>query len=71
MKKICFSLALCLGVLTLSGCFSSSRSNVTVHESTSISKGQELTDLQKALKEGAVTEREYERVRAILLKRPY
>ncbi|MFZ4482002.1 MAG: hypothetical protein ACOYNZ_19160 [Rhodoferax sp.] len=71
MKKIYLTLVLCVGLVTLSGCFSSSRSNVTVHESTSISKGQELTDLQKALKEGAVTEREYESVRAILLKRPY
>jgi Zn-dependent membrane protease YugP len=71
MKKIYLSLALCLGMVTLSGCFSSSRSNVTVHESTSISKGQELTDLQKAFKEGAVTEREYETVRTILLKRDY
>jgi len=71
MKKIFGSLALCLLVLTVSGCFSSSRSNVTVHESTSISKGQELTDLQKALNEGALTTSEYETVRNILLKRPY
>jgi hypothetical protein len=71
MKSIYISLAFCLGLLPLSGCFSSSRSNVTVHESTSISKGQELTDLQRALKEGAVTEGEYETVRKMLLKRPY
>jgi hypothetical protein len=71
MKRIYLCLAVCLGLLTLNACVSSSRSNVTVHESTSISKGQELTDLQKALKEGAVTEREYETVRSILLKRPY
>lgn len=71
MKTIYFILALCLGVVTMSGCVSSSRSNVTVHESTSISKGQELTDLQKALAEGAVTDSEYEAVRSILLKRPY
>jgi len=71
MRKIYLCLVVFLGLLTLSACVSSSRSNVTVHESTSISKGQELTDLQKALKEGAVTEREYERVRTILLKRPY
>lgn len=71
MKKIYSSLALGLVVLTLSGCVSSSRSNVTVQESTSISKGQELTDLQRALREGAVTEDEYESVRKTLLKRPY
>ncbi len=71
MKKIYFGLAMCLGVLTLSGCFSSSRSNVTVHESTSISKGQELSDLQKALKEDALTNSEYESVRKTLLMRPY
>jgi len=71
MKRIYGSLVLCLGMLMLSGCVSSSRSNVTVHESTSISKGQELTDLQKALAQGALTENEYESVRKTLLKRDY
>ena len=71
MKKliVCCA-ALVFGTLVTSGC-SSSRTNVTVQESTSISKGQELTDLQRALNEGAITEREYERVRGILFKRPY
>ncbi|MBP9906696.1 MAG: hypothetical protein KBF66_14135 [Rhodoferax sp.] len=71
MKKliVCCA-ALVFGTLVTSGC-SSSRSNVTVHESTSISKGQELTDLQRALNEGAITEREYESVRKVLLNRPY
>ena len=71
MKKliVCCA-ALVFGTLVMSGC-SSSRSNVTVHESTSISKGQELTDLQRALNEGAITEREYESVRKVLLNRPY
>ena len=71
MKKlIVWCAALVIGSLVMGGC-SSSRSNVTVHESTSISKGQELTDLQRALNEGGNTEREYESVRKVLLNRPY
>ena len=69
-KPIVCCAALAFGALLISGC-SSSRSNVTVHESTSISKGQELTDLQRALNEGAITDREYESVRKVLLNRPY
>ena len=52
------SAAIALGVLfgALAGC-SSSRSNVTVQESTKISKGQELTDLQRARQAGAINAR--------------
>ena len=71
MKKLtACGAALVFGALLISGC-SSSRTSVTVHESTSISKGQELSDLQRALNEGAITDREYESVRKVLLNRPY
>ena len=43
---------------------------VKVEQSTQISKGWELKDLQKALDAGAVTKDEYERIRQKLLKRP-
>jgi hypothetical protein len=43
---------------------------VKVQGTTTISKGQELTDLQRALNEGALTQEEYDRVRAKLMKRP-
>ena len=42
---------------------------VRVEQSTQISKGWELKDLQKALDKGAVTPEEYERIRQKLLKR--
>ena len=38
--------------------------------STSISKGTELTDLQRALSEGAVTQDEYEALRRAIMRRP-
>ena len=55
--------------LTLTGCVSSSKSKVTVTGTTTISKGQELTDLQRALDAGAISQRDYDSVRAKLLKR--
>jgi len=63
---LALALAACLGV---AGCASSSKANVTVTGTTTISKGQELTDLQKALDEGAISQRDYDKVRAIILKR--
>jgi hypothetical protein len=60
------ALALLLG---LSGCGSSSKANVTVKGTTTISIGQELLDLKRALDEGAINQRDYDKVRAILLER--
>lgn len=51
----------------LGGC-SSSRTAVTVQENTTITKGQELIDLQRALEVGAVTKKEYETVRRIIMR---
>lgn len=62
--------ALLLAAIALAACSSSSRSVVTVQESTTITKGQELVDLQRALTEGAVTEREFERLRQVIMDRP-
>ena len=65
-----FLLALALvASLAVAGCGSTSRANVTVTGTTTISKGQELTDLQRALDAGAISQRDYENVRAIILKR--
>ena len=52
----------------LSGCGGST--NVKVQGTTTISKGQELSDLQRALAEGAVTQNEYNTVRKKILQRP-
>ncbi len=54
--------------LTAAGC-SSSRTAVTVQEGTQITKGKELTDLQRALEAGAVTQKEYETVRRAIMRR--
>jgi hypothetical protein len=57
-------------VLLLAVCANSSRSVVTVQDATSITKGKELIDLQRALNEGALTPSEYERVRQTIMARP-
>jgi hypothetical protein len=62
------SLALAL-LLGLAGCGSSSKASVTVKGTTTISTGQELLDLKRALDEGAISPRDYDKVRAILLDR--
>ena len=56
-------------VLMLAGC-GTSRSVVTVQDATGITKGQELVDLQRALNDGALTAREYESLRRIIMERP-
>ena len=43
---------------------------VTVQGTTTISKGQELSDLQSALQAGAIDDKEYESLRQRILKRP-
>jgi hypothetical protein len=44
--------------------------NVQVQGTTQISKGQELTDLQRALSEGAINQAEYDALRAKIMRRP-
>jgi len=64
-------LALCASLLccaALTAC-STHRTDVIVESSTKITEGQQLIDLQRALDQGAVTQREYDEVRAKLLKR--
>lgn len=55
--------------LMSAGCVSRSRADVTVTGTTTVSKGQELTDLQRALEAGAISQADYEKVRAKILKR--
>jgi ABC-type glycerol-3-phosphate transport system substrate-binding protein len=56
-------------LISLCGCGSSSKASVTVKGTTTISTGQELLDLKRALDEGAISQRDYDKVRAILLDR--
>jgi hypothetical protein len=55
--------------IATTGCGSSSKANVTVTGTTTISTGQELIDLKRALDEGAISQRDYDKVQKILLDR--
>jgi outer membrane murein-binding lipoprotein Lpp len=59
------SIAACV---VTTGCVSRSHADVTVTGTTTISKGQELSDLQRALEAGAISQADYENVRAKILK---
>jgi hypothetical protein len=61
-------IATLLAGTVLTGC--GGDTNIKVQGTSTISKGQELTDLQRALNEGALTQDEYESVRAKIFKRP-
>jgi hypothetical protein len=56
-----------LAAVAASGC--GGDTYVKVQGTTTVSKGQELIDLQDALNEGAINKDEYDRLRAIILKR--
>lgn len=60
--------ALALGLaLALAGCFGG---GAKVDQSiTTVSKGKELEDLKRALDEGAINQKEYEALRAKVMKR--
>ncbi|MBE9607952.1 hypothetical protein [Chitinilyticum piscinae] len=55
----------CLLLLTACG----STTNVKVQGVTTVSKGQELVDLKRALDEGAISQQEYDKLQTIILKR--
>ena len=57
-----------LALAILAGC--GGDTYVKVEGTTTISKGQELTDLQRALNEGALTQGEYDSLRSRILRRP-
>jgi hypothetical protein len=63
-KRIIASLAACAALAA--GC---GGDTYVQQASTPISKGQELTDLQRALQEGALTQREYDDLRARIMRR--
>jgi hypothetical protein len=70
IRTLSMAIAVSFVLLSLGGCVSSSRSNVTVQESVKFSKGQELNDLMRARQAGAVTDAEYESLRQTIMKRP-
>lgn len=58
-----------IGLASLTGCASGGEASVRVQGTTTVTTGQELQDLQRALNEGAITPKEYDAVKAILLRR--
>ena len=68
MKTTIILPAALLSLALLGGCGGSTY--VKVEGTTTISKGQELTDLQRALNEGAVTQGEHDSLRAKIMRRP-
>ena len=69
MMSRCLLVCTLTACAALAGCGSSSRANVTVTGTTTVSTGQELIDLKRALDEGAISQRDYDKVRQILLSR--
>jgi hypothetical protein len=69
IRSIFTGVTLIIAVAGMSGCVSSSRSNLTVQESVKFSKGQELNDLMRAKQANAVTDSEYESLRQTIMKR--
>ena len=68
MKKM-LGIAAFVFAATLAGCGGGDQ-YVSVSGTTTISKGQELTDLQRALQAGAITQSEYDNLRQRILRRP-
>jgi hypothetical protein len=62
------AVVLAVALSGLAGCGSDPK--ITVSGTTSVSKGTELADLQAALAAAAISQAEYDKLRAIILKRP-
>jgi len=68
MKKSYVILAALIGFASLAGC-GGGDANVKVQGTTTITAGQELQDLQRALSEGAITQDEFDTIKKALLRR--
>jgi hypothetical protein len=66
MKTITLALSGIVLAAALGGC----GGDTYVASATTISKGTELTDLQRALNEGAITQAEYDELRSRIMRRP-
>lgn len=67
-RKVLSAVALAMALAGLAGCGSDPK--ISVSGTTSVSKGTELADLQAALSAAAINQAEYDKLRAIILKRP-
>lgn len=68
MKRSYVILAALIGFASLAGC-GGGDANVKVQGTTTITAGQELQDLQRALAEGAITQNEFDTIKEALLRR--
>ena len=68
MNKSYLIIAALVGFASLAGC-GGGDATVKVQGTTTITTGQELQDLQRALAEGAITQDEYDTSTKALLKR--
>lgn len=68
MQKSYVILAALIGFTALAGC-GGGDANVKVQGTTTITTGQELQDLQRALAEGAITQEEFDTIKKALLQR--
>lgn len=64
MKRLAFLVLTVLTAGFTSGCFSSSE----LQNKPQASVGQQLTDLDRAYREGIITEKEYERLRKAIIR---
>ena len=64
LRSVSAAMALALGSLALSSCFSSSEV-----QSGSESVGQQLQDLDHAYRQGIITEKEYAKLKKALIKK--
>jgi hypothetical protein len=67
-RKFLNAVVLAMALAGLAGCGSDPK--ITVSGTTSVSKGTELADLQAALAAAAINQAEYDKLRALILKRP-
>ena len=65
MRSLVAVLTLCCATLSLTGCVSSSK----IQSQDSASVGQQLQDLDKAYKEGIITQKEYDKLKKALIKK--
>jgi hypothetical protein len=68
MQKSYVILAALIGFASLAGC-GGGDANVKVQGTTTITTGQELQDLQRALAEGAITQNEFDTLKEALMRR--
>ena len=68
MQKSYVILAALIGFASIAGC-GGGDANVKVQGTTTITTGQELQDLQRALAEGAITQNEFDTIKEALLRR--